>query len=126
MDSNDFWDLLDRKYDPMITYNDWLHEQLQLILTHPAGHIFNVDSIPINQNKLSTDMENNFYWKLFTYLSSNSKYNVMIEVRMNYRIDRSTFTHTHWVNFSQFDDYLDKKCKSHYQLSLEKWFIKRV
>lgn len=130
MDLNEFWDLLDKKFDPLKTYDDWLQEQLQLILTHPAGHIFNIDPIPIHiqqsQTKLSTDMENNYYWKLFTYLSTNKRYEVMIEVCVKYRLDRSIRTHTNLIKFSQIEEYLNEKCQWNYQLSFEKWFIMRV
>ena len=133
MDNDDFWHLLDQKYNPQITYNDWLNEQMQLILTHPAGSIFSIDPISINVKSTRThdkrgpdivDMDDN-YWKLFALLSQKN-YVIMLKLEVKYRLDRSTFTHKVWVDFAKFNEYLaSSKYKQSSKLSLIKWMIKQ-
>lgn len=130
----DFWELLDKKYHPEITYEDWLTDQMQTILTHPVGSIFSIDPFNINVKSTRTsddkpgprivDMDDNNYWKLFTLLSQKN-YIVMVKLKISYYLDRSTFTHKAWVDFSKFNEYLaSKKYRSNYKLSLIKWMIK--
>lgn len=131
-----FWELLDKKYRPEITYEDWLSDQMQLILAHPAGYIFQMDPVKVNvkptrilddkrgPHVLDMDNSTNNHWKFFTLLSQKN-YNVMIKLEVSHYIDRNTSKWTTWVDFSKFNEYLASRSYSpFYKLSIIKWRIK--
>lgn len=138
MDADDFISKLDALYAPLISYKDWLNAQKQMLLAHPPGSIFSIEAVPIAVRRTRTpedkpgprvtDMDNNYYWRFFAYLSEK-RYTIMIKVVVSYVYDRSPTCWTRWVEFAKFNEYLDgmnyKSASGHqsFKMLFTRWFI---
>jgi hypothetical protein len=128
------WNLLEQKHRPLISYEDWLNDQMEMVLVHPSGFIFSIQPVkievklepPTQDGRPSPHvaiMDDNYYWKLFALL--NKKYIVMIKLAVSYTFDRSPHKFTKWVDFSKFNEFLaSKSYRKGYRVLLKKWTIK--
>lgn len=128
------WNLLEQKHHPLISYEDWLNDQMEMVLVHPPGFIFGIQPVkievklgpPTQDGRPSphvVTMDDNYYWKLFTLL--NKKYIVMVKLAVSYTFDRSPCKFTKWVDFSKFNEFLaSKSYRKGYCVLLKKWTIK--
>ena len=150
--TDQFWASMDSKYKPFSSYEDWLDDQLKLILAHPPDHVYRIiDPVKIITKKVvadtsvstlpgitmitvpkptyKADMDNNGRWKLFNFIISgggNFRYEVMLEIETSTYIDRHTYKHKEWVSFSQIDTFINQKSRNGKTFYLKKWFIKRL